>query len=283
VKFACHVHEVRPSVCSSRVDIISHVTRPGRLQREGRVLVAVLDAYLDESGTHDGSPLTCSAGYVFSHEGCAEFGKEWNAYLEIKGLDAFHATDLQGHPDAEEMFSRLRELTKRTSEKGFLRFILADEVASLKSRPELRQFIGGSYSLLTISCMRQMAHYAKSRGDTIWYFIEAREDSAEREFKTFIRLIEDSDDLKEQFAFHLASVIPKKNRKNDTPDGIQLQAADLASWSFSRAYKDMYIPGFKTSDDYVSWYIPSHSIGGYSEISYQGQAMANAFNGLRLP
>jgi hypothetical protein len=281
VKFACHVQEVRPSVCSSRVDIISHVTRPGRLQRGGRVLVAVLDAYLDESGTHGGSLLTCSAGYVFTHEGCAQFGKEWNAYLDAKRLDTFHATDLYTHPDAVDMFSKLRELTKRTSEQGFVRFILSNEVDSLKGRPELRKYIGSAYSLLTISCMRQMADYAKSRGDTIWYFIESG-DSNEKELRTFLRLIQDSDDLKEQFAFHDANVIPKINKAKDTPDGVQLQAADLAAWSLGRAYKDMYIPGFATSKEYVKWYLPSHSIGGYSEISYQGQAMANAFNGMRL-
>jgi hypothetical protein len=239
--------------------------------------MAILRVYLDESGTHEGAALTCSAGYVFTEEGSAVFQKEWEPFLASKGLKWFHASEVWRRPDANEMFTKLRDIIKQTAERGFIRFILSAQIDSLRTRQDLKPFTGSGYSLLTISCMNHIADYAKSRGDQVCYFIESG-DSNEKEFKEFVRKIDGSDKLRERFAFHNASLTSKE-------EGIHLQAADLLSWTFGRVEKEQWVPGFEDFKDWLDWYWYSkdHLISGYSETSFQIQAMVNAFHGLRVP
>jgi hypothetical protein len=270
-KVACVVQNLRPF--QSPEDIISGVTQLRRQPGQGRVLVAVLRAYLDESSTHEGATLACSAGYVFSHEGSQRFYEEWSAFLAGKGLSGFHATEHCRRRDAAEIFNKLRETTVANAEKGFIRFILSDALSTLKSERELNRFTGSGYTLLTISCMQQIAEYVRSRGDQVWYFIESGEGN-EAEFKHFIRQIEDSDELKDKFAYYGASLIPKK-------DGIQLQCADLSAWSLARVEKEMWIPGFDTWRDWKKFYLGDHQISGFTHLSLQLHAFKNKFDGFQ--
>jgi len=53
-----------------------------------------LTAYIDESGTHDGSPVTVIAGYLSIPERWAAFEMEWAGFLEDLQTDHLHAIDL---------------------------------------------------------------------------------------------------------------------------------------------------------------------------------------------
>jgi hypothetical protein len=53
-----------------------------------------LIAYIDESGTHDGSPITVIAGYLSSPDRWATFEMEWADLLEGLRTDHLHAIDL---------------------------------------------------------------------------------------------------------------------------------------------------------------------------------------------
>jgi len=55
--------------------------------------VAILTAYLDESGTHDGSPLTMMAGYVGYSGAWRKFDRKWSNALRKEGISHFHAKD----------------------------------------------------------------------------------------------------------------------------------------------------------------------------------------------
>jgi|ERR1700722_14029436 hypothetical protein len=46
-------------------------------------------AYIDESGTHDGSPMTVMAGYLSSAEGWAAFNAEWGLSLRALASTTF--------------------------------------------------------------------------------------------------------------------------------------------------------------------------------------------------
>lgn len=272
--FDCMEADLRPSY--ERDDLISSAVSVSRRGVQGRLLVAVLHAYLDESSTHPEARLTCSAGYVFSLSGSKKFHNEWGPYLDSKGLDKFHATEVCSRKDGDEIFNKLRDVIQRTSEKGFIRFILSDSVKILVDRPEFKPLVGSPYSLLTLSCMGQIAQYATSRGDEVWYFIEAG-DSNEKEMKQFLRQIEDSPELKKKYALGQVTVLPKK-------DAIQLQSADLLAWSLARVDKEQYIPGLDGFDGWKHWYLPSHEISGFSTVGAQLQGAINGFNGFqRLP
>src|SRR6201993_3262318 len=54
----------------------------------------ILTAFIDESGTHDGSPMTVMAGYLSSAEGWAAFNAEWGTFLAGLGVDHLHAKHL---------------------------------------------------------------------------------------------------------------------------------------------------------------------------------------------
>jgi hypothetical protein len=52
--------------------------------------IAMLEAYFDESGTHQGSPVLCVAGYVFEKDNARKLSAEWAHMLEEYGLKYFH-------------------------------------------------------------------------------------------------------------------------------------------------------------------------------------------------
>jgi uncharacterized protein DUF3800 len=59
------------------------------LARADGDLVAVLECYFDESGTEDGSPVLCVAGYLFEKEECRRLDTGWKAVLDKHQLPFF--------------------------------------------------------------------------------------------------------------------------------------------------------------------------------------------------
>jgi hypothetical protein len=54
----------------------------------------LLTTYLDESGTHDTSPISIMAGYLGTAEQSGAFDAEWIALLRSAGVGHVHAVDL---------------------------------------------------------------------------------------------------------------------------------------------------------------------------------------------
>jgi hypothetical protein len=54
----------------------------------------LLTAYLDESGTHDTSPISIMAGYLGTAEQWGAFNAEWMALVQSAGVWQVHAVDL---------------------------------------------------------------------------------------------------------------------------------------------------------------------------------------------
>ena len=53
-----------------------------------------LIVYIDESGTHAGSPLTVMAGYISSPERWNAFEAEWESFLKTQRIDHLHSKEL---------------------------------------------------------------------------------------------------------------------------------------------------------------------------------------------
>ncbi len=53
--------------------------------------VLMMEAYFDESGTHEGSPVMCVAGYLFETEQAKRLDLEWAEALSDFGITHFHA------------------------------------------------------------------------------------------------------------------------------------------------------------------------------------------------
>lgn len=60
----------------------------------------ILKAYIDESGTHDGSVVTVMAGFVATQEQWTALERDWTFLLRMQGLTHVHAVDLF-HTDGE--------------------------------------------------------------------------------------------------------------------------------------------------------------------------------------
>jgi Protein of unknown function (DUF3800) len=52
-------------------------------------LMAFLECYFDESGSHDGSPVLCVAGYLFERDSCKTLDLEWKKVLDRYDLPFF--------------------------------------------------------------------------------------------------------------------------------------------------------------------------------------------------
>lgn len=65
------------------------------------LLVALAEVFIDESGTHAGSPVMCVGGYLFRKREAREFQREWGKRLAREGLAYWHTNPaMQGHGEA---------------------------------------------------------------------------------------------------------------------------------------------------------------------------------------
>lgn len=102
---------------------------------DGGALVALAEVYVDESGSHAGSPILSIGGYVFLKSRSRAFQREWAGELRRKNAPCFHMTDCangRAHYKNWKMSeriaheTRLIELTKKYSAFGFA-FCLNEE------------------------------------------------------------------------------------------------------------------------------------------------------------
>jgi uncharacterized protein DUF3800 len=222
-------------------------------------------AYLDESKSGSGE-MVCSAGYLFEAPLARQFREEWQSFLDSKEMRFFHATDDIRKSDAEEIFSTLATLTKRTAYQGFVNFV---DPAALKSVDKsIRGYIGSSFSIATLGCMSIMANKAKEQGRSVVYFIE-NGNPFDGELKNFLTQIRSDPRHAEIYAMAAADTVDKR-------DVIQLQAADLFAWSFGRSsYRGRWEEKLK---DLVRDKSLQHVMTTYNPTML---AMINSFHGLK--
>jgi Protein of unknown function (DUF3800) len=246
--------------CSDGFDFAAHLARI--VSGDGRkVIIAVLDAFVDESGTHDSAPVVCSAGYLFDPAKAEAFSDKWKPFLKSKEIEVFHANEHFRRPDGEEIFSFLIGLIVETAEIGFLRFAQRDALDSIKTSPGIQQFIGSPYSLCTLSCMHEMGQFANEKQESVLYFVENGNEYA-GELRHFMDTIKHDAELRSRFAMEDGSDTHSKKSV------IQLQCADLLAWEFARAYENAIC---KTRDE---WRLSlerlgkiPHRISGFSGTS----------------
>jgi hypothetical protein len=71
-------------------------------------VLALLIAHYDESGTHDGSPITVISGLAGSAEAWVAFEREWNKILKKNGISFVHAKDMHHRHRQHKGWSRRR-------------------------------------------------------------------------------------------------------------------------------------------------------------------------------
>ena len=70
----------------------------------GSDFVAFLECYFDESGSHDGSPVLCVAGYLFDKDQCKSLDLKWKASLERYKLPFFRMSACAHNTDDVKIY-----------------------------------------------------------------------------------------------------------------------------------------------------------------------------------
>ena len=111
--------------------------------------MSVIETFMDEGGTHAGSPILSVAAYGGTHD-------QWSHFLSIWNIDGFHAKDNKWDsfkPKLAEAIqeSNLEAIVTWVKPKDFKKYAGAD----------LRSNLGNAYALCAFGCAIGIHKYAK--------------------------------------------------------------------------------------------------------------------------
>jgi hypothetical protein len=153
----------------------------------------MIEAYFDESGSHDGSPVLCVAGYLFETDRCKELDLLWQDTLNEFGLPFFHMVDCaHGAPPFDKLSPRDRDAVARkmiglirshalfgvavgVDERDYNEILPPALQAVLPNDGLTRRLPGSAYSFCCSMMMAAVQSWVQrnSFDGTITYFFEA--------------------------------------------------------------------------------------------------------------
>lgn len=208
---------------------------------DGQGLVAVLKAYLDESGTHEDALVTAVGGYVFDATSVPYLDIEWPEILHGFGLKTFHMTDFvarkkpydsMSEGERKELLTRLVKAIKKRKRVGLVGSLSMSDFNDLA--PEAWRIDPlSAYTIAGVRCLRGIGEWAKtsrklSEGSIAYVFHSGARHRSELD-KAIGKLISNPRHLALlRYAGHGFSteLIPS------------LQAADLWVWEYVWHFKD---------------------------------------------
>jgi len=187
-------------------------------------LVAMFEAYFDESGTHDGAHVLCVAGYLFESEACLRLDLAWKEMLEKYNLPHFHMKDCAPN---KGVFSHLTMDECDRAEREAIALIHKHALfgsAITVNEPEYntwaaRRELGSAYKYccwLSIKSMKVWLDQNNIGGDISYFFEAGCEHSAET--SELLDVISSSDELSREHRYNSHSFVKKKTRPVQTPD-----------------------------------------------------------------
>jgi hypothetical protein len=210
-----------------------------RVLLSGRGYVTIqCQAFFDESGSHDGSPILCLAGYIFKKSEAIKLGHEWRKVLAWKKLPYFHMVKCaHGNgpfanltkPERIEVATKMIEVIKRRAIQGMAVTVNSDDCAEVVLNNSPLTAYRSAYSFCAHNIMA---------GITVWidnnptvkemaYFFEAGHQSA-NEANQFMVGLFSTPQRKEEYRYVAHGFVEKRRSP-------AVQAADLLAWQW---YKD---------------------------------------------
>ena len=199
--------------------------------------VVMLQAYFDESGTHDGALVTCVAGYVFESEQCWCFDREWSGVLKHFGLSSFHMSDcahgkgifsdMPKH-DRVEVAKRLIGIIKRRARIGVMCSVADSELRQYQDADQHGD--GRGYVLCLQWCLAGIAAWANSHSVSrrISYFFESGH-KQQRRANEWMNILAQNDSLANGSRYLSHTFIGKN-------DALAIHAGDLLAWEWHREW-----------------------------------------------
>jgi hypothetical protein len=195
-------------------------------------IMVEVKAYFDESGSHDGAPVLCLAGFTIERTKAEEMEERWRTLLDTFNLPFFHMVDCaNGTPP----FDVLTMPQRIEAEKEAIRIIRDTIAYGFAVTVDPREFqkivpdspeIGSAYSLCAHMCLTGVRSWANLSGftGTISYIFEAGHKS-QAEANGIMNRIFKSPKLRAEHRYAAHTFADKKAL-------LPLQAADIIAWQW---------------------------------------------------
>lgn len=168
----------------------------------------MLEAFIDESGTHKGSPITAVAGWVAQHI-------YWKKFLSQWGEKPFHAKDSKCDPLKYVIYGTITE----SNLIGFVAWMKPEDYKN-HANPLFKSAIGNACAVCTFDCALGICKFAsKNRLGKVAFVIEDGQPNAQ-----FIRQVLDGMKKHERLGIASVALASKK-------DVVQLRTADFLAHS----------------------------------------------------
>jgi Protein of unknown function (DUF3800) len=234
-----------------------------------------VEAYFDESGTHDGSPLMCVAGYLFTSEQCRRFDQEWSEVLREFDLPYFrmsecaHATGVfRGRSDICDTVARkMIGIIKRRIEYGVVSSVSEADFQEVCS-PFVKDMAGQAYGWCIHKVMVALREWCikYNQNAPISYFFEAGHRHQQIAVGALNRLVE-VPEFGKLYRYGSHTFSAKQSTDPNQPVLRPLQAADLLAWQY-RTHKIRHAQGKTARLDLRSLFQAPHA-----ELSYDKQEL----------
>ena len=146
------------------------------LSGNGRRLIAVIGAYIDESGTHKDAPLLSVACYFAPRSRWGAFERDWMPILKRHGITCFHAVNR----DHDKLRPSLCELIQHCRLNAVI-VSVSRSVYDLWASAQMRSVLGDPYAACVTNCVIKVCTLTKKKyyGESVSFVIEAGQPKTE--------------------------------------------------------------------------------------------------------
>ncbi|WFU84381.1 DUF3800 domain-containing protein [Bradyrhizobium sp. CIAT3101] len=189
-----------------------------------------VECYFDESGSHDGSPVLCVAGYIFSRESREALEVKWKQVLSQYGLPHFHMAACAQRTTPFNTISRdagadaEKKVIKLINDHALLGLAIAINEPDYDYLMTRQDITGDAYSFCCWQILAGVqAWIARNNFEgRISYFFEAGHKSQRRANAIMKRIFED-ESLRIRYRYETHGFVEKN-------DSSAVQAADILAW-----------------------------------------------------
>lgn len=148
---------------------------------QGGSLVVLAHVYVDESGSHIGSPILSLGGYIYTDKAAKALCKKWAKVLEDEDLEYFRMSSCAHGNGPFKNFSKKRcdsiarkmiSLTKHYSSHGFV-ISLSEDLYRRIIPKKWKDHLGTPYAFCVRHCFLAVQSWAKDtefKGDIAYFF-----------------------------------------------------------------------------------------------------------------
>lgn len=196
-----------------------------------------MNAFFDESGTHDDSPVMSIGGYLFESEKLNEFNRKWTVALKAKGLLCFHMVDCAHGNEEFANLSRTERIELATILIGLIKTYAERGIGCVLSNGlyedlmPLHPNMGSSYTYCLFHCLqgaRLWREEAEFDGEIAYVFESGHKSQSEANRIMAFSFGTEANRTTHGYASHTFA------EKKKFP---ALQAADIQAWQLCTDWK----------------------------------------------